>query len=271
MSSNPSTDTSSGTRSPASRIARIAPIAEMSLKANSAVARGRTRSSRPRRRVAEIRQRAVAVQLPDQRRIDGDPFGARRRPDRLPADGGVRAERLALDERDAAVAERPQVRQRLRGGAAMVDHDVRDAVDLAVPRHRHHGHGQRRADRRVDQDQAIDRSVEHQPRVLVDEVGAMPVAGDEVQVAGLQQRVFDPAHHQRRIAFADLRHHHADGQRAAVPQRLRDRVGPVAGRRGGGADRSAWPAGWPAPPARGSTRARPTPARGPADPRARAA
>ena len=73
-------------------------------------------------------------------------------------------------------------------------------------------------------------------RILVDEISAMPVAGDEVQVACLQQRVLDPAHHQRRIPLADLRHHHADGQRAAVPQRLRDRVRPVAGRRGGGAD-----------------------------------
>ena len=100
------------------------------------------------------------------------------------------------------------------GGAPVIEHDVGDAFDVAdAPRPRpparaaarSHRACRRRSGRRPTRS-SISRGYSSTRSARV------PVAGDEVEVAGLQQRVLDPAHHQRGVALADLRHHHADGE-----------------------------------------------------------
>ena len=254
--------------------ARIAPSAEMSLKANSAVKRGRTAQQAARRRVAEIGQRAVAVELPDQRAID------RQAEQRWPLRGSSR-HRTAVSELNGwplmnAMRRWPsarEVRQRMRGGALMVEDDVGDAGrPRRCPRRRRPAPGAARTS-------GVSTAI--RPSTARSSIscgyssirsGAVPVAGHEVEVAGLEQRILDAAQHQRRVALADLRAPSRRRQRAAVPERLGERVRPVAGRRGGGPDpilgglRDG-----PRRRARGSARATPTPATDPADRRAPAA
>jgi hypothetical protein len=76
---------------------------------------------------------------------------------------------------------------------------------------------------------------QHGLRAL-DEVIAVVVADEEVEVSGLQQTLLQPGEHQRSVALGDLRHQHADGQRVAAAQRPRQHVGPVVEVLGGGED-----------------------------------
>src|SRR5207244_3028778 len=56
---------------------------------------------------------------------------------------------------------------------------------------------------------------------------SMPVAHYEIEVALLQQMIFNPGHHQRGVPFADFRHHYADRVASLLPERPRQVIGPV--------------------------------------------
>src|ERR1700728_330975 len=53
----------------------------------------------------------------------------------------------------------------------------------------------------------------------------MAMADNEVKEFFLQQRVLDAAENHRRIAFADFRNHHADGEAAPLAQSAGESVG----------------------------------------------
>jgi len=53
-------------------------------------------------------------------------------------------------------------------------------------------------------DETVDGAFQKHARILVDEIGAMAVAGDKVEIALLQEVIFDAAHDGSGIAVADL-------------------------------------------------------------------
>ena len=71
---------------------------------------------------------------------------------------------------------------------------------------------------RVDGDDPFDGALLQQRRIFFNEVGAMTVADDEIEIAFLEQMVFDAGENQRGVAFADFRNNHADGEAALLPQ-----------------------------------------------------
>ena len=64
----------------------------------------------------------------------------------------------------------------------------------------------------VDGDEALDGAIHQQPWVFLDQIGFPAVAGGEVEVTLFHQHLFDAVHDQHRVAVAQLRHEHADGE-----------------------------------------------------------
>ena len=120
-----------------------------------------------------------------------------------------------------------QVLDRQGGGSPVIELDVGHAARFAMPRHGHGGDAERMRQRRIDRDQAFDGARHQHMLQALDQLRAMAMADDEVNVFLLEQWLLDAAEHGRRIAFGDLRDHHADRKRAAVAQAARQHVGPV--------------------------------------------
>ncbi len=78
--------------------------------------------------------------------------------------------------------------------------------------------------RHVNRDQSLDAAFEHQLRITFEQVLAMMMTGDEVEVTFLEQVFLNPTQHLRRIAAAQLRNQHAQRECALRPQRTRDVV-----------------------------------------------
>ena len=71
--------------------------------------------------------------------------------------------------------------------------------------------GRRRFVGRVYGDQSLHCARKQQPGIFAQQILAMMMAHHEIKIAGLQQGALYAAQHLCRIAFADLRHHHAHG------------------------------------------------------------
>ena len=76
-------------------------------------------------------------------------------------------------------------------------------------------------------DEAVDGSVEKKLNVFLDQIGPEPVAGDEIEIAFLEQVVLDAAQDRDVVAFTDLRNHNADGEAAPGAQAAREKVRPI--------------------------------------------
>jgi hypothetical protein len=105
-----------------------------------------------------------------------------------------------------------------------------------VARDGHHRHGQRLGKRRVERDDAFHRAIDQQLLVLVDEVVAVAVAGEEVEIARLQQVILDAAERQSHVPLAHVRDQHANRQAALPRQRPGERVRLIAELPGRGDD-----------------------------------
>src|SRR5215470_5265848 len=116
----------------------------------------------------------------------------------------------------------------------MVEHDVDDALDVVVAGDGDNWHGEVQVPRSIDGDQSVDGALEKHARVLVDEVGAVAMAGDKVEVAFLQKIIFDAAHDGGGISVADLRDDDTDGEAALRAQGAGKKVGTVFEFSGGG-------------------------------------
>jgi hypothetical protein len=98
--------------------------------------------------------------------------------------------------------------QRQLRGPAVVQQNVGDAFNLAVTGDRDHWDGKTVLQRRIDGDEALDRAVHQQSRILLDQVCLAPMAGGQVEIPLFEQHLFDAVHHQYRITVAQLRYQH---------------------------------------------------------------
>src|SRR5215471_9317439 len=96
----------------------------------------------------------------------------------------------------------------------MIEDDVDDALDIVVAGDGDDGDGEVEMPGRVDGNQSVDGALEEHAGIFVDEVGAMAMAGDEVEVAFLKEVVFDAAHDGGGVSVADLGDDDADGEAA---------------------------------------------------------
>ena len=85
-------------------------------------------------------------------------------------------------------------------------------------------------------DQAVHRSFEEHSWVFVDQIGAVAVAGDKVEVSLLQKIIFDAAHDGRGISVAHFGDNDSDGEAALSAQRPGKEVGTIFEFAGGGED-----------------------------------
>src|SRR4029077_13489596 len=98
-----------------------------------------------------------------------------------------------------------------RSGAGMIKDDVGYAGHLAMARNGNKRHLKSFGKRRINSDQPFHGSLLQDVRIFLDEIVAMAMAHDEIEVAFLEKMVFDAGHYQSRIPFADFRNDHADG------------------------------------------------------------
>jgi hypothetical protein len=77
-------------------------------------------------------------------------------------------------------------------------------------RNRHRGQGVAPFGRRVQQQKPIHGPFRQHPRVLLHQFGLPVVAGGKVKVVRAQQIFLDALHHQRKVAFAQIRSDYAD-------------------------------------------------------------
>ncbi len=164
-------------------------------------------------------RRRFAFELYDQPFVDFQSQVLRGSLNGLPSHFGIRAELLPLDESDFAVSKVHEMLERQVRRARVIQYDVRYAFDLAVSGDGHHGNRHAFLARGVHRDQALDGPLLQQVGILLDQIGAMPVADNKIKVALLQKVVFNPGHDQRRVSIADFRHHHADRKTSLRAQR----------------------------------------------------
>ena len=97
----------------------------------------------------------------------------------------------------APVAQIAQMAQRQLCRRQMVELDGHNMMLAAVAGNGHHRHGQVLVDRRIHGDDAFDRTRQQQPRVALQQIGAVAMAHHKVKEFVLQQSVFNAAQHLR--------------------------------------------------------------------------
>src|ERR1700728_2999156 len=182
--------------------------------------------------VARFAAGGDAFQLRDELRVDANTERSADLHRGVPAGSRIGAERLSLDERDSTVAQLEKMRQRVAGCGEMVELDGEDAFFSAVSGYGNYGYGQQSLKRHIDSNDALDSTRKQQTRILIQELGPVPVADDEIEELLLQQRIFNAAQHRSRVAFADFWHHDADGRALLFPEAARERIRMVVKRRG---------------------------------------
>src|SRR5258708_16061950 len=131
-----------------------------------------------------------------------------------PSHCGVGAEFLSLDECDLAVAEMKKVLQCYLGGALVVEDNVGYAFYVVVAGHGDYRHGEIQVPGGIHSYQAVHRSLQEHAWIFVDEIGAVAVAGDKVEVSLLEEIIFDAAHDGSGVPVAHFGDDDADGEAA---------------------------------------------------------
>ena len=154
--------------------------------------------------------------------------------DAFPAVLGVGDGVRAAHERDAAMAKRMQMVERLFHRQVMVENDVGDVFGRAVSgdgdhRHRHLN----LVGGRVEQQKAIHGALHQHARVLFNQFALPVVAGGEVEVVRCGQLLHHAAHDAGKVALAQVGRQHAYAHGLALPQRAGKVVGPVVEALGG--------------------------------------
>ena len=166
-----------------------------------------------------------AFELDDELGVYGDVQFSTDFADGIPAGGGIGTEALPLDEGDATVAERGEVIEGVACSGEVIEFNGDDTFAVLVT-----GDGDNRNRKidiygRIDGNNAFDGAGEQQARVAHEEIGAMAVTDDEVEVFLLQERIFDAPKYGGGVAFADFRDHDADGEAAFVAELACDGIG----------------------------------------------
>ena len=118
----------------------------------------------------------------------------------------------------------------------MIQDNVGDALDVVMSGHGDDGHREVEIPGGVDGDETVDGAFQKHARILVDEIGAMAVAGDKVEIALLQEVIFDAAHDGSGIAVADLGDNDTDGKTALGAERAGKEIGTIFEFAGGSED-----------------------------------
>src|ERR1700744_6155698 len=103
---------------------------------------------------------------------------------------GVRAELLPLYERDLPVSQLVQVGKRHADRRGVIQLEIGDVLHPLMAGDSNDGDGQTPFERRIDRNQSFNGSREQQPGIVAQQVGAMMMAYDKIEVAGLQQSRF---------------------------------------------------------------------------------
>jgi hypothetical protein len=131
------------------------------------------------------------------------------------------------------VTEIVEVLERQQSGPVVVQHDVGVALDLLVSGDGDDGRAHLLVQRGIDEQEAVHGALGEQAGVLVDEVLLALVADDIMKVAGLEEVLFNAVHQHGEVAFAELRHDHADRKGLAGAQGTGDGIGAVVQPLGG--------------------------------------
>jgi hypothetical protein len=134
---------------------------------------------------------------------------------------------LSLNESHLLVPEASKMFERKACRPRVVEDDVRHSRHFPVSRNSHARNIHSFRKRRIDNDQAFHRSLLQQQRIFFDKFIPVAMAHHKIKIAFLQQVILDAGHHQCRIALADLRDDHADGEAALLPQGPGEMVRPV--------------------------------------------
>ena len=78
------------------------------------------------------------------------------------------------------------------GGPYVIEDDICDTLDFVVPGYCHDRDRERKAPGRVDRDDAIDRPLDEQAGIFVDQVGSVTVADDKIEISLLQEKSSTP-------------------------------------------------------------------------------
>ncbi len=160
----------------------------------------------------------ISSELRDQTRVDPETATPGGILDSAPTSLCVGGEALTFDEGDLPVAEGAEVLDGEPGCAPVVEDDVGDARGFAVAGDGDGGDGAAVGKERVDGDDSFDRAFEQEALATVDHLRAVVMADEEVEVSGVEQRLFDAGEHEGCVAFADFRDEDADGLAAAVAE-----------------------------------------------------
>src|SRR5215468_3539015 len=144
-----------------------------------------------------------------------------------PARFGVGATRLAFEERDPLVSKFRQMLQRQPSSLVIVQDDGSYPLQMSGWGYRHGWDWNAAMQRGIHKDQAFDGAVHQPARIFVDQILASAVTHHKIEVAILQQAVFDSAHDESRVALADLGNDDSDRERSLFAQMSRVEVGAV--------------------------------------------
>ena len=183
--------------------------------------------------VAELGGPGVGFEVDAEVGVDGEADSFGHGHDAFPAEVGVGDLGLTFHEGDAAVAEVVEVLEGEEGGAVVVQHDVGVALDFFVAGDGDDGGGDFFVEGGVDEEEAVDGALGEEAGVLVDEVGLALVGDDEVEVAGLEEVLFDAVHEHGEVALGEFGDDDADGVGVASAEGTGDGVGAVVEALGG--------------------------------------
>src|SRR5882757_2067944 len=79
----------------------------------------------------------------------------------------------------------------------------------------------------INRNQALGAAADQHARILLDQIGPVPVVGNEVEIVFLEQPVSDTGHHFRVIAVGQYRHQDANRHGATISQRAGKETGLV--------------------------------------------
>ena len=122
------------------------------------------------------------------------------------------------------------------GSAIVIQKNVADTNCGIVPGDGEHRHRQVVMPGRVHGDESIDEAAQQQLGIFLDQIGTVMVAGDEIEITFFQKMLFNAAHHQRGVAFADLRNQHSDCEAALCASPAGGKTWPVIQIAGSGKD-----------------------------------
>lgn len=179
------------------------------------------------RRITKIGRPGVFLQINAELRLDYNSEPLRDGMDGPPARLGIKRERLSLHEGDAAVTKVVEVLQGEACGMVMIENNIGNTGNVEMGGDPYGRQRDLLAQLRIDQQQTIDGTADQQVRILLDEVRVTEMADSEVEIAGLEEILFNTGHKSGEVAFAELGYDDTDRIGKPRSQHASVHVGPV--------------------------------------------